>query len=83
MSATKRWRQALYACALAALFVVGCVTGRGQPHMQSALDQLEAARSELRAARADKGGHRMRAIELIDRAIDEVQLGMDYGSGSR
>ena len=66
--------------ALVALFVIGCVTGRGQPHMQAALDHLQAARSELQIATADKGGHRVRAIALVDRAIGEVQAGMEYAA---
>lgn len=66
--------------ALVVLFVLGCVTGRGQPHMQSALDHLQAAKAELQGALADKGGHRVRAIELVDRAIGEVQAGMAYAA---
>lgn len=59
----------------AVAFVVGCVSA--QPHMQSALDHLGAARSELMAAATGKGGHRERAIELVDEAIREVEMGMD------
>jgi hypothetical protein len=57
-------------------FIVGCASG--QPHMQSALDHLVAAKSELQAAASDKGGHRVRAIELVDEAISEVESGMNY-----
>lgn len=60
-------------------FLFGCATG--QPHMQSALDHLLAAKGELQAARSDKGGHRARAIELIDEAAAEVQRGIDYARG--
>lgn len=66
--------------AAAALFVIGCVTGRGQPHMRSALDHLQAAKTELQAAEADKGGHRARAIALIDRATGEVEAGIEYAA---
>jgi len=59
-------------------YLIGCATGGGQPHMQSALDHLQAARSELSAAEANKGGHRERAIRLIDDAIDQVQRGMEF-----
>jgi len=48
--------------------------------MQSALDHLSAARQELRAANSDKGGHRGRAIELIDEAIAEVERGIEFAS---
>jgi hypothetical protein len=57
-------------------FVVGCASG--QPHMRSALDHLLSAKSELQAATSDKGGHRVRAIELVDEAITEVQLGIEF-----
>ena len=59
-------------------YFAGCATGGGQPHMQSAMDHLRSARDELNAAEANKGGHRERAIGLINDAIDQVQRGMDY-----
>jgi len=73
-------RRLLVFSALVVLFVIGCVTGRGQPHMQAALDHLQGAKAELQSAVADKGGHRVRAIELVDRAIGEVQAGMEYAA---
>jgi hypothetical protein len=51
-----------------------------QPHMRAALDALRDARSELNAASADKGGHRGRALDLVNAAIDEVQKGIDAGA---
>ncbi len=77
------FQRALCAVVLVGLFVVGCVTGRAQPHMESALDHLQAARSELQAASANKGGHRVRAIDLVDQAIGEVEAGMERGAGPR
>ncbi len=65
---------------LIAGYLVGCATGGGQPHMQAALDELRSARSELDAAVADKGGHREKAIVLIDEAISEVQAGMEFAN---
>lgn len=59
-------------------YVAGCASGSGQPHMSAALDQLQAARGELDAANSDKGGHKARAIGLIDEAITEVQAGIDF-----
>jgi len=77
------WRAWLVALPiLTLLFVIGCVTGAGQPHMASALDHLQAARGELQAAEHNKGGHRARALELVDRAIGEVRAGMEF-AGSR
>jgi hypothetical protein len=46
--------------------------------MNAALDELRAARSELQAAESDKGGHRVKAIGLIDEAIGEVQAGIEF-----
>jgi len=59
-------------------YLIGCATGGGQPHMQAALDHLQSARSELNAAEANKGGHRERAIRLVDDAIDQVQRGIEF-----
>jgi hypothetical protein len=59
-------------------YVAGCASGSGQPHMSAALDQLQAARGELDAANSDKGGHKARAIGLIDEAIAQVQAGIDF-----
>jgi len=63
-------------------YVAGCATGGGQPHMQAAVDQLRAARDELNAAEANKGGHRERAVRLINDAIDQTQRGMEYAAQS-
>jgi hypothetical protein len=70
-------------CAVAAFavaFAIGCATGHGQPHMVAALDELRAARGELQAATADKGGHRVRAIGIVDEAIEQVRRGIDYAA---
>lgn len=48
-----------------------------QPNMQNALSQLQAAKASLQAASHNKGGHRVNAINLINQAIVEVQLGID------
>ena len=46
--------------------------------MQAALDSLATAHSELVAATADKGGHRVAAIRLTEQAMGEVKAGMQY-----
>ena len=48
-----------------------------QPHMTAALAALQSAKSELQAAEHNKGGHRAKALELVNSAIGEVQAGMD------
>jgi hypothetical protein len=62
---------------LAASFVAGHVHA-AQSRMVTARDQLRAARTELQAATADKGGHRERAIELVNRAIGQVDEGIEF-----
>lgn len=52
------------------------VAQANQPHMQTALDALGRARSELQAATANKGGHRVKALDLIAQAIGEVKAGI-------
>lgn len=49
-----------------------------QPHMQAAMTALKAAKEQLQKATADKGGHRVKAIELTNAAIAETQKGIDY-----
>ena len=63
----------------AASFAGGCVVA-AQPHMQNALAALQNARAELQVAEANKGGHRVNAIRLVNEAINEVQAGIAVGS---
>ncbi len=53
----------------------------GQPHMQNALGDLQAARGELNAALRDKGGHRAVAVNLVNQAIAQVEAGIAVGGG--
>ncbi len=50
-----------------------------QPHMQAAVEALNKAHAELTAATADKGGHRARALQLVDQALTEARMGMAAG----
>lgn len=76
-----RKKNLLTALAATVLFAIGCASG--QPHMQAALDHLNAAKSELQAATSDKGGHRVKAIELVNDAIVQVERGMEFAAGRR
>jgi hypothetical protein len=49
-----------------------------QGHMHSALHHLEEAKKELDQAAHDKGGHRGKALELTQKAIDEVKQGIEF-----
>lgn len=51
-----------------------------QPKMRDALDHLMQARAALQDAKSNKGGHRENAIELIDRAIEQVKKGMEFAA---
>jgi hypothetical protein len=51
-----------------------------QTHMEMALDALKSARTHLNEADADKGGHRARAIKLVDQAIMHVNAGISYAA---
>jgi hypothetical protein len=66
---------------LCATLIGGFVAGRAhaaQTHMAAARGHLRSARQELQVAEADKGGHREKAIGLVDRAIEEVNAGMEF-----
>jgi hypothetical protein len=74
-------RSVLRASLLVLLVVVAFVAGQlsaSQPAMQAALRNLRAARADLNRAAADKGGHRERALELVNQAIDQVERGIAY-----
>lgn len=49
-----------------------------QPKMRDALEHLQAARAALQDAKENKGGHRENALELVNRAIEQVQKGMEF-----
>jgi hypothetical protein len=62
---------------------VGAVTAlAAQTHMVTARGYLQSALSELQQAEADKGGHRANAINLVNRAIDQINLGIQYARGT-
>ena len=67
---------------LAMILLLGVVAIAGavpdQPNMQAARANLITARNELQRAAADKGGHRVKAIGLVNSAIAEVNLGIEY-----
>jgi hypothetical protein len=66
---------------LCVVLLSGFVLGRAsadQPHMQAALEHLRAAKGELERAEADKGGHRLKAIALVNDAIAQVEKGVGY-----
>jgi hypothetical protein len=49
-----------------------------EPHMSAAIGHLQQAKEELQRAAPNKGGHRERAMELVNQAIQQVQEGEQY-----
>ena len=49
-----------------------------QPRMKQAIALLTQAREHLQKASHDKGGHRVKAINQINKAITEVRKGIRF-----
>jgi len=66
----------------AALLLLSTVAIAGavgdQPNMQAARGDLQTAKRELQMATADKAGHRVNAISLVNQAIAEVNAGINF-----
>jgi hypothetical protein len=69
----------LFGGAISLSIGIGYAIG-AQPHMTESISLLQSARSELAAATPNKGGHRERALSLIDQAISEVRAGIAFAS---
>jgi type II secretory pathway component PulM len=83
------WKWATFVLGAVLAIVVGWGTlvrpaegGERQPHMRAALVNLRSAKAQLEKAEPDKGGHRMKAMDLTQQAIDEVQKGIDADAQS-
>jgi hypothetical protein len=63
--------------AVASSLGIGYAVG-AQPHMDATLGLLRSARAELAQATPNKGGHRERALGLIDQAIEQVRQGIAF-----
>jgi hypothetical protein len=78
------WKWATFALAGVLAVVLGfggLVTrveaGEKQPHLRSAMVNLRSAKAQLEKSSDDAGGHRVKAIDLTQQAIDAVQRGID------
>jgi hypothetical protein len=49
-----------------------------QPKMKEALEHLKNAKAALQAATHDKGGHRAKAVEKVNDAIEQVEKGIAF-----
>ena len=73
------------------VLVIGLLTGGAiggwaaihQPHMIAALEALNKARTELEMAEHNKGGHREKALELVNKAIAQTKKGIEAGERER
>lgn len=68
----------LLAIGLGGGYLLGEANAERQPRMRAALRALKLAERELEGATADKGGHRVKAIELTRQAMAEVEAGIAY-----
>ncbi|WP_434384451.1 hypothetical protein [Melittangium boletus] len=73
-------RRAAVVLALASAFVLGGFTQQAlaedPPKLGQALVHLRYALGALNKAPADKGGHRQKAIELTEKAVEEINKAM-------
>jgi len=75
---------------LPTLFLSGAIVGSAltgvafaeQGHMENALAALNTAKDQLKLANDDKGGHRRKAVDLVDQAITEVNAGINYAASN-
>jgi hypothetical protein len=64
--------------------VSGEVAGaQKQPHMRDSMIALREARKQLIEAKGDKGGHRARALELIEQAMVQAHDGIIWADQHR
>ena len=92
MSPTDLSRRQLARAAMG-VAAVGLVAGSAtsalayQGNMERALAELYQALAALREATSNKGGHRVKAIDLVQQAIAETEAGIEFadqhGGGGR
>lgn len=68
----------LTSIALASMLAFNSAGADVQPKMNDALVTLKSALASLNAAAPDKGGHRVKAINLTKSAIEQVEKGIKF-----
>ena len=80
---TKFWKLSTLALTVALMFMtifaVRAYAAANQPNMRSALEHLESAKYYLEKAEHNKGGFRVKAIELCNQAIAAAREGVAIG----
>lgn len=69
--------------AVAIVVAFAGISGAAQNNMRDALAHLREARQSLDRAEDNKGGHKDKAIELVDKAIEQVQAGMEFAADKK
>jgi predicted ATPase len=68
---------------IAMVMVTAGISGAGQGNMRDALQSLREARAALEKAEDNKGGHKQKAIDLVDKAIAQVEEGIDFAADKK
>ena len=68
----------LTSIALATMLAFNTAGADVQPKMHDALGHLQSALTSLQNASADKGGHRVKAINLTKSAIEQIEKGIKF-----
>jgi hypothetical protein len=77
---TRRWAQIAAVAAVGFAFGLSAVawTAERHPHIQAAMKALERAEHQLQQAAHGYGGHRVKAMDLIRQAQQELREGLAY-----
>ncbi|MEO0682455.1 MAG: hypothetical protein AAF192_18800 [Pseudomonadota bacterium] len=73
-------RDSLGLAAGAAVLAAGPAQAAKQPNMREARQALLTAVKALRRAKNDEGGHRLRALSYAERALKQVEKGIEKGN---
>ena len=77
MTRTGTWLVLIAACLLA----TAAARADEHPDMQAAQQALESARQHLKAAGAEYSGHRAKALERVNQALEQIRLGLTSADG--
>lgn len=86
MTKNRQSLKGLGVTAVLAIVLVGISPANAERnHMEKAMSALKEAKHHLEKADANKGGHRLKAIDHVDKAMNQVELGISYAEngGSR